>query len=106
MLKLKEVNVNHKNKKTTDCVVRAIAMATNKDYKEVAKELFEVYLKTGYAMNDRKCYEKLELAMNTYKSVLDEKVENKSELELLQRIARRKGVNLKKHIITLKEIEG
>lgn len=49
----------------------------------------------------KKNYEKLELAINTYKSVLDEKVANKAELEMVQRIAKRKGVNLKKHIITL-----
>ena len=54
----------------------------------------------------KKNYEKLELAMNTYKSVLDEKVENKSELELLQKVARRKGVNLKKHILTYDELIG
>ena len=58
MLNYKEVNVNFKNKITTDCVVRAIATATGKDYKEVARELFENYMKTGYAMNDRKNYEK------------------------------------------------
>lgn len=58
MMNYKEVNVNFKNKITTDCVVRAIATATGKDYKEVARELFENYMKTGYAMNDRKNYEK------------------------------------------------
>ena len=58
MMLYKEMNVNFKNKTTTDCVVRAIATATGKDYKEVAKELFENYMKTGYAMNDRKNYEK------------------------------------------------
>lgn len=58
MLNYKEENLNFKNKVTTDCVVRAIAKAEEKDYKEVAQELFNIYMKTGYAMNDRKCYEK------------------------------------------------
>lgn len=58
MLKFNEKNVNFKNKTTTDCVVRAIATATGKEYKEIAKELFDNYMKTGYAMNDRKNYEK------------------------------------------------
>lgn len=58
MLNYKEENLNFKNKTTTDCVVRAIAKAEGKDYKEVAQDLFNIYMKTGYAMNDRKCYEK------------------------------------------------
>ena len=58
MLKYRKQNVNLKNKVTTDCVVRAIATASGKDYKEVAQGLFNNYLKTGYAMNDKKNYEK------------------------------------------------
>ena len=58
MLKYRKQNVNLKNKVTTDCVVRAICFATQRSYKEIATELFENYLKTGYAMNDKKNYEK------------------------------------------------
>ena len=58
MLLYKEENLNFKNKKTTDCVIRAISKAEGKDYKEVAQGLFDCFIKTGYAMNDKKCYEK------------------------------------------------
>lgn len=51
-------NANHKNKTTTDCVIRAICTAMKKPYLEVYKELYELSLKTGYMINERKCYEK------------------------------------------------
>ena len=61
----------------------------------------DIDLDTFIEKMTKKNYEKLELAMNTYKLVLEEKVANKHEWEMVQRIARRKNVNLKKHTITL-----
>lgn len=51
-------NANIKNKCTDDCVVRAIATATDMKYEDVARGLFELYLKTGYHICDSKCYAK------------------------------------------------
>ena len=51
-------NANPKNKITTDCVLRALATGLNEDYNTVAKELFELSLKTGYSMEDKACYSK------------------------------------------------
>lgn len=56
--KLEIINVNFKNKKTGDCVVRALASASGKDYKVVAKELFDLWMKYGYVFNDKHTYER------------------------------------------------
>ena len=58
MIKYVKENVNFKNKKTSDCVIRALSKASGKDYKVVAKELFDLYMKYGYMINDKHCYEK------------------------------------------------
>lgn len=59
MVKLKIENVNPKNKKTADCVIRAIAKASKIDYWKVAEDLFKMQKKTGYMLNEKRCYEKL-----------------------------------------------
>ena len=51
-------NINPKNKITNDCVVRAIATATNKTWGEVYNVLCEIGLKYGLMPNDPKCYER------------------------------------------------
>lgn len=51
-------NVNPKNKKTGDCVIRALTTATEQPYEVVRDELFELMKKTGYSMNSKQNYEK------------------------------------------------
>lgn len=58
MIDFVKFNNNFKNRKTCDCVVRALAGASGKDYKQVAKELFDIYMTTGYMMNEKHNYEK------------------------------------------------
>lgn len=58
MVKFEKMNINFKNKKTGDCVVRALAGASGKPYKQVAQELFDMWMKTGYVYNDKHTYEK------------------------------------------------
>lgn len=58
MIKFNLYNNNPKNKKTTDCVVRALTLATGKPYQEVYKELFELSLKTGYFINEKRLEDK------------------------------------------------
>lgn len=52
-------NTNPKGKKTSDCVIRALARAMGYDYYRVYKDLYEMSLKTGYYLSDKKNYEKL-----------------------------------------------
>ncbi len=54
----KYYNANQKNKKTSDCVCRAISTALNQDYKQTMMELVELSLKTGYEYTDKRCYGK------------------------------------------------
>lgn len=58
MISYELLNLNPKNKKTTDCVVRALTLATGKTYKEVYLELVELSLKTGYFINEKRLEDK------------------------------------------------
>lgn len=49
-------NANPKDKRTSDCVVRAIATATGKPWEEVLQGLTEFALKYKLMPNDDKCY--------------------------------------------------
>lgn len=53
-MKFIEFNVNPKNKKTGDCVIRAIAIATNSSWEYIYRELAELGIKKGLILNDRK----------------------------------------------------
>ena len=48
MIGFEKRNINPKNRKTPDCVVRALAIATGKAYADVYRELFDVSLERGY----------------------------------------------------------
>lgn len=52
MIKYENLNVNPKNKKTTDCVIRALTVATGKSYYDVYEELYRLSIKTGWFMNE------------------------------------------------------
>jgi hypothetical protein len=58
MVKFELKNVNPKNKKTTDCVIRALTVATGKTYYEVFEELYKLSIKTGWFMNEKRLEEK------------------------------------------------
>ena len=53
----KYFQVKFKKDLTSDCVIRAIAIATGNDYKEVMTELFKIGLEIGQMPNNKKCYE-------------------------------------------------
>lgn len=55
----KYYNANPKNKITTDCVVRAITLASNQPYEDIVKRLVDIHIKTGYESTDKKNFEKL-----------------------------------------------
>ena len=50
-------NVNPKQKKACDCVIRAIALAENKDWYEVYDGLYEIGRKKCDILNSKKVYE-------------------------------------------------
>ena len=51
-------NNNPKGKKTCDCTIRAFVELTGKPADEIISELTAIYIKTGYFIDDPKCYEK------------------------------------------------
>ena len=53
-MKYIEYNMNPKNKKTGDCVIRAIGFATNKEWGNVYRDLAELGIKKGLMINDTK----------------------------------------------------
>lgn len=54
MINYEYLNINPKQKKTSDCVVRALTLATGRDYYDVYKELFDISVKTGYMLNEKR----------------------------------------------------
>ena len=50
-------DTKYKKDRTNDCVIRAIAIATEGDYLAVWEELFILSTKMGFMPNDKKCYE-------------------------------------------------
>ena len=57
MLEFGMYNANPKNKKTGDCVIRAISVATNQDYAVVMEDLFRLGMEKGFMINDQRTYE-------------------------------------------------
>lgn len=53
-----ELNNNPKNRRTSDCVIRALTLALGLDAKTVLNELTEIYFKTGWYVSDFKGYGK------------------------------------------------
>lgn len=56
--KFVQFNANPKEKKTTDCVIRALTVALNKPIKDIISGLTEIYLTKGYFITDKKCIER------------------------------------------------
>jgi hypothetical protein len=58
MVNFKNLNENPMDRKTGDCVIRALTSATGMNYNDVYRELFDISLKTGYILNEKRVYEK------------------------------------------------
>lgn len=69
-------NVNPKNKITSDCVIRAITRAFNIEYDKALDLLVDTCRKTGYAITDKKNYEKL--FKDTYKLEMQKQPRHKN----------------------------
>ena len=50
-------NNNPKNKKTCDCVIKALTEVTDKSVEEIITELTTIYINKGWFINDPKCYD-------------------------------------------------
>jgi len=59
MTSIKLENRNFKNKKTGDCVTRALMVALDLSYQETAKLQFDTWMKTGYHLGDKKNYSQI-----------------------------------------------
>lgn len=97
MIGYKCVNVNPKNKKTTDCSIRALTVATRLPYLEVMEELFEISAHTGYAMNSKNVLERFLKAHGYEKHPQPRKTDNTKYLvgeidELCKMYQLREGV--------------
>lgn len=53
-----EININPKNKKSTDCVIRALTMATSTTIESVIEELTKIYIAKGWFITDIKCVDR------------------------------------------------
>lgn len=51
-------NPNPRGKIAADCVIRALTLASERLYVDVYNDLFCESLKSGYIVNEKKCYEK------------------------------------------------
>jgi len=80
MISFKNFNVNPKNRKTTDCVIRAIATATRQEYDKVVLDLAQMQIKTGYDMSDKKCYEKYLISLGWVKHKQPRKIDGSKYL--------------------------
>ena len=69
-------NNNPKNKITSDCVIRAIALAEDKAWQTVLQELADLSIKTGLMINDVKLFEKYLEENNWKKNKQMKKVNN------------------------------
>ena len=58
MIQYREYNANPKSKKTCDCVIRALTVATGLPYYEVYKQLFDISVETGYMLNEKRVEDK------------------------------------------------
>ena len=56
-MKFKEFNANPFNKKTGDCVIRAICTALNESWQTTYKGMFEIAITKGYAVSCKENYE-------------------------------------------------
>lgn len=69
-------NVNPKNRKTADCVLRAITEVSGRDYWEVLNDLLAISKKTGYCLLEKQCYERLLEAYGFVKHKQPRKLDN------------------------------
>lgn len=51
-------NANPKNRRTDDCMIRALCFATGMTWESVLRELCETAIGTGYDIGDKRCYGK------------------------------------------------
>lgn len=51
-------NANPKNRRAGDCVIRAIATATEQSWEDVMQGLFEIAMKDKRVINEKECYAK------------------------------------------------
>lgn len=100
-------NNNPKNKKTTDCIIRAISFALDKDYIETYKDMVEFSIKKGYFINDTKLIKSYLESLGYATEKQPRKLNNKKYTveEFADDIAKKNGIYVLKiagHITVIK----
>ena len=109
MIYYEKENVNFRNKKTTDCVVRALTTATGKTYMEILDMLIDEYKRSGNHIADQKNYSKVlkQLGFIMYKQ--PKKWDNKKyRIDEIEKVTSEETIliTVNKHLTCIKTIDG
>lgn len=90
-------NANPHNRITTDCVIRAIATASEKDYNDVVMDLAKIQCKTGFDPSEASTFGKYLESLGFVKHKQPRKADNtkytgKEFCEYLRRIGNEKNI--------------
>ena len=101
-------NNNPKNKITNDCVIRAIALGTNRNWKDIYMELTELGIDKGLMINDKKNW-KMYLRRLGYEQQKTPKKENNKRYtiqEFCKELAEEQKIyiiSIRKHLTVVKD---
>ena len=106
--KFENYNANPFKKKTGDCVIRAVCVALKEDWEDTYKGMFEVAMKTGYAISCKENYQEY-LKQKGYEMKKMPKKENGKRYtlkEFIEQLANPKKnyvVNLANHLTCIEK---
>lgn len=101
-------NNNPKQKKTGDCVIRSIALATGKSWKDVYMDLAQLGCKKGLMPNDNKNWQAYLKKLGYEKQRMPRKLDNRRYTleEFIDEIAHRNWtyiISIAKHLTVVKD---
>jgi len=95
-------NANPKGKRTGDCVIRAITVATGIPYSQVVTELTKIHLETGHDSHSKQAYEKYLISLGWIKHKQPVKLDGSKykvgEINLLIRPYERAIISMANHL--------
>ncbi len=108
MIYYEKTNTNFRNKKTTDCVVRAITSATGKKYLDILDLLIKEYKRSGNHIADPKNYSKVLAELGYAKYVQPKKWDKKNyRIDEIEKVIDDETiiVSVNKHLTCIKTID-
>lgn len=74
LVSFNKLNLNPKDNRSGDCVIRAIAYATKETWEDTYRNLAEFGIKQGRILNEKQCYSKYlkKLGWNKQKAIRDQ----------------------------------